>query len=366
MIRFCSLALLIGVISAHGGTVLGQNTLTPPATNEPFFPSCAFNSEEQSCQGWKVNAGASLLILVPRFESDPAYAVNTIRTQGVANPTLTDRQVSEFNYDYSLSPRIWLSAEIEGSLGARVRWWYFNQSAPSLTVTNPPIPAGSPVLAQTVAGVSPLLAIGPQTGLPAVLSFQQQGIPSNTDTLIFTSDLIMDVWDFEATLGAFSAGQWLFLPAGGMRYAHINQHYNSFLAGNTLQYLLSGQSFNGFGPSFAIDVRRPFGNSGLSFIGNARGALLFGKEVHTSLGRNLGLIIPAPLGIGDHEDRSERNRILPAVEMEMGAEYTKALGIAELVFQGGVLSQLWPAGSGAHTNGNMGLVGFFVSSEVRF
>ncbi len=47
-------------------------------------------------------------------------------------------------------------------------------------------------------------------------------------------------------------------------------------------------------------------------------------------------------------------------------EHTKPIGAAELVLQGGVVSQLWPVGNGPHGYGNMGLIGANVSAGMRF
>lgn len=316
--------------------------------------------------GWRFTTGASLLVVVPHFESNPAFTTTAIRSQGAGQPNVTVRRVDEFDYNWALSPRIWLGVENDSGFGLRTRWWHYDQSAPTLTTTNDPIPLGSATLRQTVAGDSPLMAIGPQTGLPGVLSIQEQGVAGKADVLVFTSDLRMDVWDFEATFSDIQMGQWQLLLASGVRYAHVSQHYNSFLAGNTTQFLDSGQSFNGLGPSFAAEARRPVGDLGLTFFGAARAALLFGTDEHSVHGRNIGLTQFPPITLGDHEDFSSRRRMLPSFELELGLEYAVPLDLVEIFAQAGVLGQLWPSGSGAHGNGNMGLIGFHISTGLRF
>lgn len=314
--------------------------------------------------GLRFSANVSAIYTVPRFESNPAYSTTTIRSQGLMTPTLVTREQTEFEYNYAFTPRITLAVENAEGLGARVRWWRYDQSATNLTTTNDSIPLGSAVLARTMEGVSPLLSSGPQTGLPAVFSLQQQGVSSGTDILTFSSRMYMDVWDFEGTLSDLHAGRWSFLLAGGLRYAQVHHEYNSFLQGAVPQFLLSHQSFEGVGPTIALEAHRPVLLPGLSLYGTGRVAMLFGQYTHSVEGRNIGLT--PPFNLQDQLSTDTVQRFLPAIEMELGTEYTAPLGSAEFVLQSGVVSQLWPAGNGAHPYGNMGLIGFTLNAGVRY
>ncbi len=89
----------------------------------------------------------------------------------------------------------------------RARWWGYDENAVSIRASNDPIPLGAPVLAQTIEGASPLLSSGPQTGLPAVFSLQQQGTPSVADLLTFNSRLKIQSLDVEGTFSDFQLGQ---------------------------------------------------------------------------------------------------------------------------------------------------------------
>lgn len=340
----------------------------PPALAYDNSFSPQFSSEEA---GWRLSAGADLIVIAPRFESNPAYTSTTAQA-GPGGFPLTTQRYSEFHYDYALSPRVWLGAENQDGLGARVRWWRYNHAAPTLQVDNSPIPPGSSILSQTVISQSPLMAIGPQTSLPTILSQKDLGpnpLNATTDELSFANSLTMNVWDFEGTLSDLAIGRWSFLLSGGLRYAQLNQTYNAVLQfepGAALPplFLNSAQTFNGLGPTLALEARRGWERLGLTLTGGARAALLFGSDRHSVAGFNYELL-PTPT-LGFHSSASARTRSVPVFEMEFGAERVVPLGNFDWILRGGVLSQLWPVGSGAHANGNMALIGFTAGTGIRF
>src|SRR5262245_33866913 len=65
-----------------------------------------------------------------------------------------------------------------------------------------------------------------------------RGFPAFTDndgataTLDVTSKLQLQVWDVEA-LSSVQMEYWNLLVAGGVRFAHINQHSNAYAAGDS-------------------------------------------------------------------------------------------------------------------------------------
>jgi hypothetical protein len=310
------------------------------------------------------SAGVDLLFMVPRFESNPAFSVTSSSIVGPQSPVLTVQRFHEFEYDYSVTPRLWLGAQLAGGLGARIRWMHFDQSAPVRSYINEPLQLFGAGVYRSVSSTSPLLSIGPQTTLPAVNSIQTQNPLAVVDRIDVHSDLVYDLWDFEATFSDLRSGAWSVELFGGMRYAHLNQHYNAFGGPAIRQELLSAQSFNGAGPTFGLEGRRELGVPGLTFRGNGRVSMLFGEDEHRLRGASVGLT--PPFAVTDYDAAAERTRILPIIDMELGLRYVRPLGRFLWRIDGGVISQLVPAGSGANGNGNMGFIGFNLGTGVTF
>lgn len=343
-----SFALLM--VLARQGLAEGPGQSPCPVPEQPVA----------GASGWK--AGADALLLAPRFESNPAFFVTRRATRGGLLP-LNSQSVEEFSYDLSWSPRVWLSYTTESGIGGRLRWFHFDQDANPREAVNPPIPPGSPLAFQSISSTSPLMAIAPQIALPAVNSIQPGpfGIP---DRLRFASSLYIDMWDAEAVYSDLRTGNWLFELFGGLRYARIEQHYDAGLQGFPPQFLNSRQTFDGLGPTFGLGGQRGLGDSGFSFYGSGRVSFLFGEDEHVSSGLNIGLIPDFTYAF--HDNRSQRQRILPVIDLEMGVEGAYPLGNAELLLRSGVFSQLLPLGSGANGNGNAGLIGLSLGAGIRF
>ena len=315
--------------------------------------------------GWpKFGGGASILFMRPRFESNPAYTVTSITSQGPGNPTRTSRQVTEFDYDFGTAFRTWVGFQGPGGFGLRARWFLLDQAAPALEVANNPLQPGGPVLARTVASTSPLLAIGPQTALPAVFAVQSQAAAAPPSRTTVTSNLRMSVWDVEGTLGGLTLGRADLVFAGGVRFADIRQQYAATLAGFPAQYLVSEQAYTGAGPTIAAEGRAPVGLLGVTAYGSGRVSLTYGEDRHHVYGTNLGLT--PPFDLASHDDTSFHKRFLPAFDFEMGVEKAVPLGRFLAVVNAGVVGALWPVGGGAQPNGNMGLFGFVVGGELRY
>lgn len=368
-----AVTLLMAAAATAPQAIAQPNRVDPMAAPSPLDllappPAAAFTSNALSepvlTNSPRFDGGASLLFIRPRFESNPAYTVSTVLSQGPGNPTRNSRQVSEFDYDFGTAFRTWLSYETAGGYGVRARWFRLDQAAKTMTVSNDPLPLGGPVLARTVAGTSPLLAIGPQTSLPAVFSLQVQGQPGAPAQLTFDSSLRMNAWDVEGTLGGLTLGRASLLFAGGVRFADIVQRYTATLTGLPGQYLVSEQSYYGVGPTLAAEGRTPFERLGISAYGSGRVSLTYGDHRQHTYGTNLGLT--PPFDLASHDDTSFRRRFLPTFDFELGVEKRVPLGRASLLVQAGVVGSLWPAGGGAQPNGNMGLFGFVVGSSLQF
>jgi len=320
--------------------------------------------DQGDSDGIHFNGGASLIFFIPRFESNPAFTATTIHLASPGGINATTRRIQEFSYDFAASPRVWIGVELEDGLGARVRWWNFNESAKTLQEANPPIPLGSPTTVSLISSMSPLLAIMTPSSFPAVTSVQTQGIPARPDFLQFTNDLSLNVCDFEATFSDLHVGRWSFLASGGVRYAHVIQRYSAQAVGNVPQVQVSGESFDGLGPLLGVEARRTLGIAGLSGYGAMRFAALYGSDKRVSYGLNLGLL--PPLALTATDDASSRQRFLPVFDLELGVEWSHDLGPAKLLVQLAMLAEAWPTGSGSSGNGNMGLFGIAASTGFNY
>ena len=250
---------------------------------EPSMMECAIGECQECCPqgGWV--GGVGVYVLKPHWTTNPAFATSAT-VGGVALDSQTD-----FQYSYYASPLVWLGYVGECGLGARTRFWLFDQSART-TLTND----GS----ATFISAAPLNYLNSSSTAGDVLSF--------------TSSLDMDVIDFEATqtfeIGAF-IGQ---LSAGG-RYTRIEQSYSHVESPLTAldDSVLSEQAFNGFGPSIGGEVRRAVGFNGLSLYANGRGSVLFGRswQQATNINNN------AVTNFGSYANWD----VVPAFETEMGA-----------------------------------------------
>jgi hypothetical protein len=311
-----------------------------------------------------VAAGVDALFLAPRFQSNPAYYVQTFAPTGFG-PTASTRRIDEFSYDVSASPRLWLAfADAETGFGFRTRWFLFDQSAKGKEITNPGLAAGGAQTASLVTSVSPMLSIGTPVTAPAVNSVRIPGAATD-DRLAFGSRLRLQQWDFDATLGDLVYGPWTVTAFGGARYAHLSQGYSAFLAGAVPQSLEFGQSFVGWGPTAGVEFRRGFAGTGLAAFGSMRYSALLGTTNASEFGANIGLI-PTGGGLTLHDDATTRRAVLSVVDLELGGEWVRPLGRGELMFRPAVVAFLYNGGSGTSVFGDFGLIGVSVTTGLRF
>ena len=244
---------------------------------------CASGECQPCCPqgGWV--GGVGVYVLKPHWTTNPAFATN-VTVGGVALDSQTD-----FQYSYYATPLVWFGFVGECGLGARTRFWLFDQSS-TTSLNND--------------GNATFISAAP-------LNYLNSSSTAG-DVLTFTSSLDMDVVDFEVTqtfeLGLME-GQ---LSAGG-RYTRIEQSYSHVESPLTAldDAVLSEQAFNGFGPSIGAEVRRAVGYNGLSLYANGRGSILFGRswQQATNINNN------AVTNFGSYANWD----VVPTLETEMGA-----------------------------------------------
>lgn len=352
---------------------------------------------------WQLFAQADALYLQPRFASNPGLTVQQIQQeQNVGNLFFKESESSstqDFEYGFSVSPRLWIGAENCDGLGIRGRWFRFEQAAD-------PQQATAAVSGQSANGILSLsgqqvfgggIVGGPGFNI-ALNGFDITLVP-NPSTVYADSSLYLDVYDVEVT-HRFGTGRWNVLMAGGARYAHIQQTSNFFQPGFTLSQTFNGalvgqffrssasalqQSFTGAGPMLALEVERQLGQGNFALVGSGRGALLYGKgrdrsTISTYTAEQV-FIRGIPVGVDESLDvstsQSSRYDLLPILEVETGGVWNRQLrsGV-ELFIRATAVAQFYFAGTGNGAEGDgpgafnglsdFGMLGGSLSLGVRY
>lgn len=310
-------------------------------------------------------AGAGFYLLQPYFQNNPAYTVfveHTVDTTlDPTNPnTHTIGEAADrvnVSHHMAVAPLVWLGYMGESGFGGRARWWSFREGT-SQTVNLAPFAGtfrigmndGHPVIVSsgdlyTITSAAPLglMAFGDTLGI-------QHGAEATSFNV--STKLAVNVGDLEVFQG-FRASACSFLLAGGLRLVRIEQTYNAFDAESggpaELRSLLSSYNFTGAGPTLALEVRRPLGDSGLSLFSLARGSLVFGSAQQDASfgGQELRNDDPNPQVASEHRDRA-----LPIAELEAGVEYGQTVGRSWLFGQVALVGQEW-FGAGSASRSTM-------------
>ena len=115
------------------------------------------------------------------------------------------------------------------------------------------------------------------------VGFAAANSPGVDNPLEFDSTLAMSVADLEI-IRDLRIGRGSIVLGAGMRYAYLNQKYNSTWlyndssdpTQNETTTLASAHNFSGIGPLLSMEARCPVGERGLTLLASTRGALLFG------------------------------------------------------------------------------------------
>lgn len=292
----------------------------------------------QDCCGahpFCIAAGYSFVFLQPHFENDIAF-VSTIDDGEFARVSDTS-----FNYDLEVTPRVWIEICKPNQLGFRVTWWQFDHASP------------------TRVGV--VNDSGFET-ISAPIQFRDIVIAATTPDDIFgaQADLKIDVLDFEGTKWTDFC-TWQFGTTAGLRYASLRHSYQAASfndAGVPQDIFDSSHRFDGMGPTFSVEARRPMGC--LTWFSMARGSLLYGNGKHSFTA--LEDITPAGPGLTTVA-RFNRNDVLTAAEVQVGLEWCKQCCSGKRLFCRAALEgQVWQGfGSATQEDGDLGLFGFQVA-----
>ena len=315
-------------------------------------------------------AGAGAYIMKPFFQNNPAFFTQTSSTitGPVSFTSITNMNQHDFDWGMDAAPVIWLGYTSDCGLGARVRWWLFDQSSTTSANSGP----NTTINSAAAGGLS--LAFPPPFISPLF------PIVSNTP-MILNSNLKLNVWDFEGT-GKTELGRWMLLFSGGFRYAHLSQDYSALQASvnetrpglgiltiviRETDLLSSGHNFNGAGPKLALEAIRPIGNSGLSLFANLRGSVLFGQSKQQVFQGTFTRVFSNPIIESVTSVESVRDTVLPVAELELGAEFSRIWGAVRPFIRTGLIAQTWfDAGSAFTLDGNLGFLGLSVTAGLNY
>lgn len=197
------------------------------------------------------------------FIADPGYGLVGGLSFVVAKPYIQGQQaiydttngaVRAFDYDFQLSPRIWLGYVDPNGFGVRLQYWRFYESA-GISQTGPLLRAA------TFSSSVPVPFNG--TYLDAV-----------NDTLNVGSSLRLQIADLDGTYRT-RLGRIQITAGLGIRYLAMQQKYD---ATTSFSSLSSRIGFDGLGPSVMFMGRAPIGSTGFAIVGNLRLANVFGTK----------------------------------------------------------------------------------------
>jgi hypothetical protein len=373
VLSLLSLGLLTQFAAAEGPGDT-RSPLPPPVATSPVMTSQVVAATDVSLSNGGLApsehtgliGGAGLYWMQPYFQNNPAY---TVFLQEQVTPL--DPKTGKFNPDkpntqtlseaadrvsvhshMEVAPLVWLGYVNDDGFGGRVRWWTFREGTDQIMSLPPfvgdifignttPIPGNPshPVIA--VTGTQATIASAAPLGLQAFGDTVGVQHGAEATAVAVTTELYLQVGDVEA-VQEFRACGCNFLFAGGVRLAKIDQTYNAydFQSGSPLaqRRLLSSYNFKGIGPTVALDVRRPLGETGLSLYSMARGSVVFGDATQTASfgGEELRNDDPNPQFATEH-----RTRAIPVAELELGTEYGRNVRGSWLFVQIGLVGQEW-------------------------
>lgn len=315
--------------------------------------SCGCDSKKE-CKTGGVVAGFDLVFVTPYFEENTAFTLNAPSGAGGF-----DNNTVSFEYDMALAPRAYVGYEFAGGLGARGRYFQYDQDANPRAFVSDAV-TEAVVLFQR----SNFPGGGPIDFGTAPISF----ITGPGTTIRAESDLSVEIIDVEITK-RLSGDGWEMLLAGGLRYMKLEQMYrvrSEFAPAGFFNDLRIDRDFDGLGPSGALRIAAPVGETNLGVFANMRGSLLFGQNKQFYFADADNFLGPDTLTL-------ENDDVIGILELQLGTEYSYRLENGMRLFANVAgEGQLWMgAGSafnqdnaGSEADGNFGLVGFTVGGGI--
>ena len=266
-------------------------------------------------------AGMALVFARPWFTDASNY--------GVYDAPADHSTAVSFDYDYELTPRIWLGYIGPNGRGVRARYWHFEHSGRprSLTQTDPNVFYG----ADWIHPWGMITAMTTGVG----------------DTMDITNSIEAQTLDLEVTQ-TLNFGWAEIMFGGGLRYAYLEKKFNASIPG--VDFLIAHHDFEGVGPTISMDLRLPIDPCGCwSLYTGCRYSIMFGSS--WAYGEN---------GTDPFDYRLDE--VLSIGEIEIGVEWARPVSyLGNLVFRAGYEAQVWyEAGSPSNVGGDLGFEGINV------
>ncbi|MBX9791506.1 MAG: hypothetical protein K2Y37_21505 [Pirellulales bacterium] len=248
----------------------------------------------------------------------PYFAVSSAAGVGGAIASVPEK------WEFDMAPRAWLGYTLPGGMGGRFRYWQFDHRSLPQTIAFP----GSQQLLQ--------------------------------------SRLALQTFDFEWTQRG-QLSRLVFNFAAGLRYAtiaHAAHNQLTLITAPPFETSRSSfvQEFHGGGPTLALEMWRPFLER-FAFYGITRGSILFGWRSELADSRIPGSSFTV---------RSRNESLVPIGELQLGMQWSEALGPGVFFARTGIEGQVWgDAGNitaGSSTSGqiftpsNLGFFGVTVAT----
>ncbi len=191
---------------------------------------------------------------------------------------------------YEVTPRIWLGYVSESGLGARIRYWTFDEG-----------------LAQDAGHFH-----GRRRDSRRLRNAR---VPTRS-----TSRRPQEIqW-----------GRWGMNVGGGLRYGSVVQELSTQIIYPAIpenETLNQTGSFFGVGPTLFAEFHRPIGESGLALVANLRGSLLFGTETNALTETDNLAVPPATTPYLAKQDLA-----VGIAEIQMGLEWSRSLSQGRRLF----------------------------------
>jgi len=293
---------------------------------------CGCNDCDFGCHPSGFYAGGAAVWYRPFFEDNIGITRSTIVGPG---PSIVTESTS-FYYDYEVTPRVWLGYVADGGLGMRGQYWQFDAQAKPIALQD--------------GNAFTLLAVGANNAA-GTLGIVQTSADGAAE--VATHSLKLEIADLEVTKRIYG-GYTTMVFSGGARYVQMEQDFRATGLAPNAQVIGLYQhrlTYEGVGPTVALDLRRPIGWSPLSLIGGARGSILFGSTDQLIVSE-----LPGQIGVGIREEEE----VMSILETQFGLEWAYHIAANGRFFVSGVIeAQLWQnAGSASLDTGDLGLIGF--------
>jgi hypothetical protein len=355
--------------------------------------------------GSRISVGAALYYLKPFFDNNQAYRTivscsDEVDYHNNQENYYQTQSVTEFGWDYSASPLVWLSWECDNGWALRTRFFEFNQNPGTLSATSP----------QADYGVN-ITRIAPSANLPGQSFVSTFNIGNGTSVLSeprwyrdtndqlhfypgygenhvqFHNSMELYHLDFELSHSLF-ADPCTLVFSGGARYLSQIQRYVATMRNDVTldngdsasesSFLDYAHSFHGAGPTLALQVIRQLGCSPWSLYGSMRGSLLVGTATSSmsivdtlddpdniTKTSTAGVHTAHQVNQGTYGDT--RSSTMPIAEMEIGVEYNRSYCNCSTFGRIALVDQTYfGAGSPTSEEGNLSLFGVQASLGIGF